>query len=187
MKEQGKLVVISSPSGCGKSTVIRAILEHDTQCAYSISATTRAPRKGEVQGQHYFFMEETEFRQKIEDHAFIEWAEVHGNLYGTLWEQVDALLAQGRTVLLDIDVQGGLAIRKLRPEVILIFLLPPSLKVLESRLRNRKTDTEIVIEKRLKKAADEMAVADSYDYQVINDNLEEAIASVQAIIHTIRH
>lgn len=185
MGVKGKLVVISSPSGCGKSTVIHELLDRDATCAYSISMTTREPRGGERHGVDYFFVDDATFRQKIDEGTFVEWAEVHGHYYGTSAEQVDALLNQGRTVLLDIDVQGGLAIKQLRPEAVLIFLLPPSMDILETRLRNRKTDSTAVIEARLKKASQEMAVADQYDYQVINDDLEDAIASIRAIIDSV--
>ena len=178
----GKLFVISSPSGGGKNTVIDALLKRDTDLRYAVSATTRPPRKGEKDGVDYFFWDEERFRRKVEEGAFVEWAEVYGYYYGTLREQVDRHLKEGKHVLLDLDVQGGLRLKQLMPEAVLIFLLPPSMEVLEERLRRRGTEDAEVLAKRLRIAREEMEVADAYDFQIINDRLEEAVDGLQAII-----
>jgi len=174
--------VISSPSGGGKSTIIKSLLKHNNNLEYSVSMTTRQPREGELHGQAYWFTSKPEFESKIKENAFLEWAEVHGSYYGTLRETIDAELEAGRSVILDIDVQGGLAVKKKMPEAVMIFILPPSMAVLEQRLRDRNTESEDTLHIRLKNAVDEMAVADQYNYRVVNDRLETAIRDVQEII-----
>jgi len=178
----GRLFVISSPSGGGKSSVIRALRDRNPNLAYSVSATTRPPRPGEKNGTEYHFFPEGEFKRRIAEGAFLEWAVVHGHYYGTLREQVRLLLEEGRDVLLDIDVQGGLAIKESEPEAILVFLLPPSMEALRERLRARGTDSQDVVAARLANAAEEMVSADRYDYQVWNRDLEDAVEEVAAII-----
>jgi len=183
---QGKLIVISSPSGGGKSTVIQALREKDSTRNYSISATTRLPRDGEQDGHDYHFITKEAFQKKIEKDAFLEWAIVHGHHYGTLREDIERDLISGKKILLDIDVQGGLKVKELLPESVLIFLLPPSLKILEQRLRDRGTEIDDVLEKRLEIAQREIEEADQYDYQVINKNLNETINAIEAIIQKTR-
>jgi guanylate kinase len=150
---------------------------------YSISATTRQPRKGERDGIDYFFLSEELFKKKIQEKAFVEWAKVHGDYYGTLRDQINPYLKKNKKVLFDLDVQGGLNLRKAYPEeAVLIFLLPPSINVLKKRLINRGTETEKSIEKRLSGAMKEMEMADAYDYQIINDRLKDTVEELKAII-----
>ncbi len=181
-KGKGKLYVISSPSGGGKSTVINEILKIEPVLTYSISATTRPPRANERNGKDYFFLSEKDFFKYIEQNEFIEWEQVHGYYYGTLRQQIEDKTSRGKKVILDIDVQGGLNIKNSFSESILIFLWLPSLKVLEQRLRNRGTENEEILKKRLLRAEEELKKADSYDYIIINDKLDNTIKETLAII-----
>lgn len=180
--EQGYIFVISSPSGGGKTTVIRALKEKGYDLEYSISATTRPKRDGEVDGKDYFFVTEKQFQKHVEQHDFIEYANVYGLNYGTYKSQVDDCLSNGKIIVLDIDVQGALKLKRLYPQAVLVFLLPPSLDVLETRLRNRATDKKDVIEQRLKIAKDELELADQYDFQIINLNIQNTVRQITSII-----
>jgi guanylate kinase len=181
----GKCIVLSAPSGGGKSTVIRALCEMDASLKYSVSATTRAPRSGEIDGVDYHFIEREEFLQQIREDAFLEWAEVHGELYGTLRSEIERALSQGKIILLDIDVQGGLVVKEKVPEAVLIFLYPPSRAVLESRLRKRHTENEELLRIRLDAAQHEMEVGKQYDFQVINRDLKETVLDVFTIVNKV--
>jgi guanylate kinase len=181
----GKLFVISSPSGGGKSTVIRAMREMDPGLSYSISATTRPPRNGEVHGEDYYFLSESEFKEKIQNGAFIEWARVHGAYYGTLRDALERSLNEGKTVLLDIDVQGGIQIKSRIPDSVLIFLYPPAFDVLRDRLIKRGTDSPDSIKRRLEVAKSEIEVGNQYDYHVINSNIKETVREVITIINRV--
>jgi guanylate kinase len=174
--------VLSSPSGGGKTTIIKTLRTGFPNLRYSVSATTRPPRKGEKDGVDYFFLDSKSFRQKIAQQAFVEWAIVHGEYYGTLKSQIDPFLRQGKHVSLDTDVQGGLNLKKLRSDVVLIYLLPPSMRVLKERLFERGTETSANLEKRLGVAQQENRMADAYDYIVINDRLEKAVEEIKTII-----
>lgn len=180
---QGKLYVISSPSGGGKSTIIGRILKNDRSLGYSVSATTRNPRKGEKDGVNYFFWNKDTFFRKIDEGAFLEWKEVYGQFYGTLKEQVQKQIDEGRNVILDVDVQGGIDLKSKQPDAVLIFILPPSLDVLKERLIKRGTESEEELELRLHNAGKEMMMADHYDFQVVNLALEKTVQEVLAIIH----
>jgi len=182
--QRGLLVVISSPSGGGKTTVVKRILDRgDDRFVYSVSATTRPPRPGEKDGRDYFFLSEEEFRRRIQEGAFAEWAEVHGHLYGTLKDQIDRNLKAGKIILLDIDVKGGLSLRRAFPEdSLLIFLAPPSLDVLEKRLRQRGTDSEEEISRRLQRVKMELDAAQKYDTVIVNEDLD---VTVQAVLEAI--
>ena len=182
-ESKGILFVVSSPSGGGKSTIIRKLREKEKNLVYSISATTRKPRAGEKDGIDYFFMSRELFQNRIETNKFIEWALVHDEYYGTLWEQVNCCLADNNNLILDIDVQGGLNLKKKEISTILIFLLPPTIKVLESRLRQRGTESERSLKKRLTDAKEELKSANKYDFQVINNDLEETIQELHVIIN----
>ena len=177
------VVVISGPSGAGKSSFVKALLgRYPRDLVYSVSATTRPRRAHEVEGRDYFFLGREEFQRRVDAGEFVEHAEVHGELYGTLKSQTEAVLRSGRNVLLDIDVQGGRSVRRIYADGVYIFVLPPSLADLEERLRARGTDSEERIKLRLENARREIEIAREYDYAVVNDDLEDATRKVLAII-----
>lgn len=186
LQNQGMLIVLSSPSGGGKSSICQALLAADPNLEYSISVTSRPPRGDEVNGSDYFFVGEEEFRKQIEQEAFYEWAKVHGNYYGTRRDLVDEKLARGKDIVLDIDVVGGLNIKKMSERAVLVFILPPSMKVLEDRLRKRGTDGEEVIQTRLANARHEINFAQKYDYMVVNQDLNRTIGLIRHIIESER-
>jgi len=177
-------VVFSAPSGAGKSTIVREVLRRKPVpgMELSISATTRPRRPGEEEGRDYYFLSEEEFESRRERGEFVEWAEVHGHLYGTLRRTVEEALEEGKVLLLEIDVQGARQIRRAFPESVSVFVAPPSLEVLEKRLRERGRDPEEDIERRLEAAPKELSEAGYYDYIVVNEDLEEAVRAVEAIL-----
>jgi guanylate kinase len=177
-------VVISGPSGVGKSTVARMVLERSPGMVRSVSLTTRRPRGGDVDGEDYIFVSPEEFAAKRDAGKLLEWAEVYGNLYGTEAEQVDGRLAEGKSVLLEIDVQGGRSVKEARPGAILIFLMSPSEEVLEDRLRGRKTDDEETVLRRLENAKRELEESSHYDHVVVNDDLERCVGKVMEVIRS---
>ena len=177
---RGGVIVLSGPSGCGKTSVVAEILK-DPRFERSISATTRPPRPGEVDGREYYFLDETEFRRRIAEHRFVEWAEVYGALYGTPREPLERALAAGKGFVLNIDPQGAAKLRAAGWKGLYVFLLPPSLEVLEARLRNRGTDDEAAISRRLARARAEMGEAPNYDVTVVNDDIERAADEIRRI------
>lgn len=180
---RGKLIVISAPSGSGKTTIAREIMKRNPSLGFSVSATTRPKREGEIDGKDYYFLTEDEFRRRVQAGEFVEWEEVYpGKLYGTLKEEVDRLLRSGHDVLFDIDVKGGLAIKKQYPEACLIFVRPPSIEVLQQRLAGRKTEDSETIAQRLQRVPMEIELGQQFDYQVINDVLSTAVEEVQRIV-----
>ncbi len=178
----GKLFVISGPSGSGKSTVVRGVRNRLKNVSYSVSHTTRNPRVGEKEGLDYCFVDRATFERMIDEGAFVEWAPVYNDLYGTSLAGLHGQVKAGLDVLLDLDTQGATAIKKGFRDCILIFLFPPSMDVLEARLRLRDTDEKKIIKERLKKAKGEMEKVVRYDYAVINDDLEQAVEEVKAIV-----
>ena len=182
MDNQGVLAVISGFSGAGKGTLMRALLERYDNYALSISATTRAPREGEVDGREYFFKTREEFEQMIEHDELVEYAQYVGNYYGTPKAYVEEQLARGKDVILEIEIQGALKVRRQFPDALLLFVTPPSAEVLKNRLIGRGTETMDVIEHRLARALEEAEGLEEYDYLVVNDVLEEAVREVHEII-----
>ena len=178
----GKTFIISGPSGVGKSTVLKKLFEGRDDLYFSVSATTRAPREGEQDGVHYHFIDVERFQKLIKEDAFLEYAEYVGNFYGTPKKFVDEAMAQGRDVILDIEVQGAIQVCSKRPETVRIFIAPPSWEELERRLRSRGTDSDEKIQKRLLRAKTELQTADVYNYFVINDTVERAVREIDAIM-----
>lgn len=182
---QPRLIIISAPSGAGKTTLCDLLLNDFPSIQQSISTTTRIQRPHEVNGKHYYFIGAQEFEDKKKSGDFAEWAEVHGNLYGTSKSTVDSLLAAGKHVLFAIDVQGALSLKALYPDrALLIFIHPPSMEELQNRLIHRKGDSPEAIEKRLKNAYTEVAWSQKFDYQIINDNLQTAYQQLKTIIQS---
>ena len=182
-------IILSSPSGGGKTTIAKELLKRRTDVGYSVSCTTRLPRTGEVDGKDYYFLSRGEFEQARDRGDFAEWAEVHGRYYGTLRREVERVLGSGRHVLMDIDVQGALQFHRSFPESVLVFVLPPSADVLLTRLRARKTESRDGLVTRLRSALQELRALGNYEYVVVNDDLEQAVARVSAIIdaEVVRH
>lgn len=177
-----RLFVISGPSGAGKGTLLAELRKQRPDLGLTVSATTRSPRPGEVDGTSYYFLSDEEFRRRIAAGEFVEWAEVHGHLYGTLVSEVKRLLAKGHSLVLEIDVQGALNVRKVYPDAVLIFIEPPSLQALEERLRGRGTEDEASIELRLKNARHEMELADQYDACIVNDTVDRAAQELGSVM-----
>lgn len=179
---QGRLIVISAPSGSGKTTIAREIMKMNPSLGFSVSATTRMKRDGEVDGKDYFFLTDVEFRRKIDAGEFVEWEELYGNLYGTLKEEVDRTLKKGGHLLFDVDVKGALSIKRLYPEAVLIFIKPPNLEVLKHRLLGRRTEDDATLQRRLDRVPMEMEMGNRFDFQIVNDDLGESVAAVQKIV-----
>lgn len=187
IKRRGLMLVLSSPSGAGKSTIARNLLETDHALQLSVSVTTRARRGSEIDGQHYHFVTMREFERLREDDALLEWAEVHGNFYATPREPAEMAMSEGRDMLFDIDWQGAEQLREKVPaDIVSIFILPPSMAELKSRLLRRAEDQEKVIEQRLRNAREELAHWGEYDYVVINHDLQSAFHEVQCIVRAER-
>lgn len=179
---KGKLIVISGPSGVGKSTVIKQVMGLCPNLQFSVSATTRPMRPGEVDGKNYFFVDKAQFQKMIDENALLEYAEYVGNYYGTPAEPLDQALEQGKDILLDIEVQGALNVKRLRPDAALIFMLAPSFQEIEKRLTGRGDTSPELIRNRLERARWEYSQAKQYDYLVVNDDVEKAAAEIRAIL-----
>jgi guanylate kinase len=183
MKEKGQIFVITAPSGTGKTTIIKNILEKDAGgIGYSISHTTRKPRKGESYGLHYYFVDRENFERMIEAHEFVEWAVVYDHLYGTSISSINRELSSGKDLLMDVDIQGSQEIKRQFPDSLSIFILPPSLDVLKERLQKRSPNNKMNMGLRLKKAGEEIQRCRDYDFIIINDDLKKAIKEIEAII-----
>ncbi len=178
----GKLIVLTGPSGVGKGTLVRALLDRHPQLYLSISATTRSPRQGEVEGKDYYFLSKSAFETMIEQNQLLEWAEYAGNYYGTPRAKVEEKINQGLMVLLEIEVVGAKAIKNSFPDALRIFILPPSIEELEHRLKSRKTDSEVAILRRLDRAKEELAVSEEFDKCIINDDLGIALTQLEKAI-----
>lgn len=184
---RGFMLIFSSPSGAGKTSIANGLLERNTKLTISVSATTRDPRPGEVEGKHYYFIDEEDFRKRVKQDEFLEHAEVFGNFYGTPEKPVNEALAQGKDVLFDIDWQGARQLSKIaRDDIVTVFVLPPSWAELEHRLRKRDQDSEETIRNRMSQAADEIRQYFDYDYVIINRDLEKSIGKAQAILDAER-
>ena len=178
-----KLFVVSAPSGGGKTTIVKAVLERHSDFEFSVSATTRTKRLTEEEGKDYFFLRKEEFEQLIRQQALVEHEEIYGNYYGTLKREVDRALDAGKCMVFDVDVHGGLSIKKLYAEKsVIMFIEPPSIQVLETRLRNRKTEDEETFQRRMARVASELEIGKQFDYRIINDSLTRAIDEVDNII-----
>lgn len=181
-KRKGKLFVISGCSGVGKGTLLKVFLEKNPQIELSISATTRKPRPGEVDGVNYFFLTKEEFETALKNNEFLEWAEFNGNFYGTKEAYVEKKLNEGKNVILEIETRGAFQIKEKKTDVVLIFILPPSLDELEHRLRGRNTEDEAAIQNRLHEAYRELECSKKYDYCIVNDDLNQAVKELEEVI-----
>ncbi|QTL98143.1 guanylate kinase [Iocasia frigidifontis] len=179
---QGHLFVVSGPSGAGKGTVLKRLINEYDNLEYSISATTRHSRKGEVDGKDYFFLTENDFFKLVDDDRFIEWAKVHNNYYGTPKDYVLEMIEKGKDIILEIDIQGAKQVCESYPEAIFVFLAPPSLEELARRLDQRGSENRHTKEVRLNNAREEMKERENYDYEIINDKIDQAVLKLKSII-----
>ncbi len=186
MAKQGFLWVISGPSGVGKGTICQLLRERDPVLQASVSATTRKPRPGEVEGINYFFLSREEFWHRREAGEFLEWAEVYGNYYGTPRDYVTQVRKRGQDVILEIDTQGAMQVKAACPDGVFIFILPPSLAELERRIVGRGTETPESLQRRISQATGELALAGRYHYQVVNDEVERAVEEIASIMAKVR-
>jgi guanylate kinase len=183
----GRLIVLTGPSGVGKGTLIKALLERHPELYLSVSATTRSPREGEVDGVHYYFYTRDKFEAAIQAGAFLEWAEFAGNYYGTPIAPVKAQIEQGRSIVLEIELAGARQVAKILPTALRIFILPPDITELEQRIRERGTDREDAILRRLEQARVEIAAASEFDRQMINDDFQTAVDELERLVTSASH
>jgi len=177
-----RVFVVSGPSGAGKSTLIREVLRQDPELRLSISSTTRAPRQGEEDGRDYFFIARQDFERKIEQGGFLEWARVYDNYYGSSRAHVEDILAAGQHVLMDVDTQGAISIKRLCTGAVFIFIMPPSLQVLEERLRDRGSETEESFQRRMARAQHEISFKDRYDCVIVNTHIDTAVEELRRVL-----
>lgn len=186
MEYAGNLFVVAAPSGAGKSSLVNALMEVDSRLAHSVSHTTRPPRGQEVHGREYYFVSHAQFDQMVQQGAFLEWAHVHGNRYGTSKQAIEERISQGGDIILEIDYQGAIQVKQLFHNAILVFILPPSWEELRSRLERRGEDADDVIEMRLQNAAREMGQVQEFDFVIINERFELALFDLKSIVHAQR-
>lgn len=182
MSSSGKLIVLSGPSGAGKGTLCQSLRDAMPELQYSVSITTRAPRVGEIDGINYYYIGKEKFEQMLRDNELLEWAQVYDNYYGTPKKQVMDVLEQGQDIILEIDIQGAMQIKKQFPQGVFIFIVPPSISELEERITKRGTDSAEAIKKRLSCVSEELSYVTEYDYVIVNDTIESAIEKLKAII-----
>lgn len=185
-RSRGILFVVSSPSGGGKGTLIQRVLKKIPDLSYSVSFTTRTPRSGEVNGREYFFVSQERFEQMAAANEFLEWANVHGKLYGTGSKQVSEEISAGRDIILEVDVQGAASVRNLLPDAVSVFILPPSFEILKQRLEARGTDSPEELELRLRNAPVELKDYSAFQYMILNDNVDQAAGQLAAIVYAER-
>ena len=185
-EKRGQLIVFSGPSGVGKGTILAKYMQGRSDICYSVSATTRAPRPGEVDGRQYFFLTRQEFEKMIEEGRMLEYAQYNGNYYGTPSRFVEEKLQAGVDVVLEIEVQGAAKVRAACPAALFVFVLPPSFETLRSRLTGRGTEDEATVQKRLNAALDELRQASAYDYVIVNDDLDQAVEELSAVVKAAR-
>jgi guanylate kinase len=183
---RGTLFVVSAPSGAGKHTILERVLARDNRLGYSVSATTRRPRHGEVDGTHYHFMDRASFERRVAEGDFVEWAEVHGNLYGTLRSEVDRLVESGKDIVLELDVQGMRNVKRAGLDAVTIFIMAPTVEDLERRLKARGTDRPEEIALRLSNAEAELAARGEYDHVIVNADIDQATAEFEGIVQAAR-
>ena len=182
MKNKGMIIIVSAPSGAGKTSICDALIESDKNIVYSVSTTTRNPRKGEKNGREYFFVNDIEFKKMVEKKMFVEWAKVHDHFYGTSKKVLEETINKGKDILLDIDVQGAIKIKKQYENALMIFITTPSLKILKERLIKRNKDSLDVIKTRIENAKKELTYLPRYDYLILNDKLDKSIEQAKSII-----
>ena len=178
----GRLIVLTGPSGVGKGTLVRSLLQSHPELYLSVSVTTRSPRPGEINGKNYYFVNREQFEQMIAQEQLLEWAQFAGNCYGTPRQQVEEKIQQGKSVLLEIELEGARQIRTSFPQAMRIFILPPSMQELEQRLRGRGQDSEEAIARRLRRAEEEINAAGEFDFKIVNDNFETALKDIEAAL-----
>ena len=185
MNDKGAIIAVSAPSGTGKTTIVRQILKSIPELVFSVSATTRKKRHNEKEGVDYFFISENEFLKKIEKNEFVEWEKFYDYFYGTYRSFIEENISKGKPVILEIDVHGALNLKRIYPEAHLIFILPPSLEVLVERLKNRKTESEEDLKKRIERVKLELSMKDKFDYFVVNNDLDKAVSETKSLIRKI--
>jgi len=181
---RGRLIVISAPSGSGKTSIAKEIMRRNPSLTFSVSATTRKKREGEVEGKDYFFLTRDEFKRRVAAGDFVEWEEIYGDYYGTLRKEVDRALIGGQHIVFDVDVKGGLSIKRQYPETLAVFIQPPDVGTLHDRLVHRRTESEATIARRMQRVPMEMEMGKQFEHQVVNDDLARAIDKVQMIVKT---
>ena len=182
MKNKGMIIIVSAPSGAGKTSICDALIKSDKNIVYSVSTTTRTPRKGEKNGREYFFVDDKKFKEMVKKNMFVEWAKVHDHFYGTSKKVLEETINKGKDILLDIDVQGAVKIKKQYKDALMIFITTPTLKILKERLIKRNKDSMSVIKTRLENAKKELTYLPKYDYLILNDKLDKSIEQAKSII-----